>query len=151
MKNWTLWIFISLSTINGANAADCSTYQDKIHKLEDLRRHGGSLKQMERWRMQADELASKKAHCNNQNPIQIASGRTALPSSTKTKKISRRKDLGTTSAAIQTYDASEKDLNTSSTNLPILRSLKECIKPNNLIDNEVQECRQGLREPNWRP
>lgn len=32
-----------------------------------------------------------------------------------------------------------------------LRSLSECIKPNNLIDNEVQECRQGLREPVWKP
>jgi hypothetical protein len=29
------------------------------------------------------------------------------------------------------------------------RSLKECIKPNNVMDNEVKECMQGLREPEW--
>ncbi|MFC3115965.1 hypothetical protein ACFODX_10380 [Cellvibrio fontiphilus] len=28
-----------------------------------------------------------------------------------------------------------------------VRSLKECAKPNNVFDNEVKECMQGLREP----
>ncbi|WP_141229389.1 hypothetical protein [Cellvibrio mixtus] len=29
------------------------------------------------------------------------------------------------------------------------RTLKECAKPNNVFDNEVKECMQGLREPEW--
>lgn len=29
------------------------------------------------------------------------------------------------------------------------RSAKECIKPNNVIDNDVKLCMQGLKEPNW--
>lgn len=29
------------------------------------------------------------------------------------------------------------------------RSAKECIKPNNVIDKEVRECMEGIREPSW--
>lgn len=29
------------------------------------------------------------------------------------------------------------------------RSAKECIKPNNVIDKEVRECMEGVREPYW--
>lgn len=29
------------------------------------------------------------------------------------------------------------------------RSAKECIKPNNVIDNDVKLCMQGLKEPDW--
>lgn len=29
------------------------------------------------------------------------------------------------------------------------RSAKECVKPNNVIDNDVRECMEGIREPNW--
>lgn len=29
------------------------------------------------------------------------------------------------------------------------RTLKECIKPNKVIDNEVKECMEGFREPTW--
>ena len=31
------------------------------------------------------------------------------------------------------------------------RSAKECIKPNNVIDKEVRECMEGIREPTWAP
>lgn len=30
-----------------------------------------------------------------------------------------------------------------------VRTLKECAKPNNVFDNEVKECMQGLKEPEW--
>jgi hypothetical protein len=33
--------------------------------------------------------------------------------------------------------------------IKIKRSIKECIKPNNVIDQEVKACMQGLKEPNW--
>lgn len=29
------------------------------------------------------------------------------------------------------------------------RTMQECIKPGNLIDQDVQECLNGLREPTW--
>lgn len=31
----------------------------------------------------------------------------------------------------------------------IKRSIKECIKPNNVVDKDVKECMQGLKEPIW--
>ena len=33
--------------------------------------------------------------------------------------------------------------------IKIKRSIKECIKPNNVIDHEVKACMQGLKEPSW--
>jgi|GEM_PF-860765 len=144
MKKWILYLLISIGATNTANAIDCNTYQDKIRKLEDLRRHGGSLKQMERWRMKTDELSSKRSLCTNQNPIQIATGNVLKPSSTsKTTGSKNVRHIHTptlTSAVNQSPSPAV---------LPTMRSLKECIKPNNLIDGDVQECRQGLREPSW--
>lgn len=29
------------------------------------------------------------------------------------------------------------------------KSMKECIKPGNVIDDDVKECTEGLREKNW--
>lgn len=33
--------------------------------------------------------------------------------------------------------------------IKIKRSIKDCIKPNNVIDHEVKACMQGLKEPDW--
>ncbi|HEY0894642.1 MAG TPA: hypothetical protein VGE32_16390 [Cellvibrio sp.] len=33
--------------------------------------------------------------------------------------------------------------------IKIKRSVKDCIKPNNVIDHEVKACMQGLKEPDW--
>jgi hypothetical protein len=33
--------------------------------------------------------------------------------------------------------------------IKIKRSIKDCIKPNNIIDHEVKACMQGLKEPDW--
>lgn len=30
-----------------------------------------------------------------------------------------------------------------------MRSVHECMKPNNVIDQDVQECAQGLRQKSW--
>lgn len=29
------------------------------------------------------------------------------------------------------------------------KSMKECIKPGNVIDDDVKECTEGLREKSW--
>lgn len=148
MQKWILWLLLGACIFNNANAEDCTAYEDKIRKLEDLRRHGGSLKQMERWRMQTDELTSKKFRCGRGNPIQIVSGH----SSNSTPKASKTRSKSSTTATTAIFHESSYQNSTvpASAELPILRSLKDCIKPNNLIDNDVQECRQGLREPSWK-
>ncbi len=33
--------------------------------------------------------------------------------------------------------------------IKIKRRIKDCIKPNNVIDKDVKECMQGLKEPDW--
>lgn len=190
MKKWILCILLSTCAFNSAHAKDCTLYEEKIRKLEDLRRQGGSLKQMERWRIQADDLTSKRRSCNNEgSSIQIATGNAA--SKTKATKINTnaskteksqklrktsnkdpqvQKLLGTCNYWITeqnnkpTFDnktfrdtacrALDEKLSAETApppaNLSNLRSLKECIKPNNLIDSDVQECRQGLRDPTWK-
>tara|TARA_Y100000766_G_C18598788_1_gene455584 strand:+ start:241 stop:570 length:330 start_codon:yes stop_codon:yes gene_type:complete len=30
-----------------------------------------------------------------------------------------------------------------------MRSVRECMKPNNVIDQDVQECAQGIRQKTW--
>ncbi|MBG6288398.1 hypothetical protein I5I61_13165 [Pseudomonas nitroreducens] len=34
-------------------------------------------------------------------------------------------------------------------NRGVRRSMKECIKPGNVIDDDVKECTEGLREKTW--
>ncbi|GGY78897.1 hypothetical protein GCM10011613_24580 [Cellvibrio zantedeschiae] len=187
MQKWILCLLLGLSVISNAEAADCSVFQDKIRKLEDLRRQGGSLKQMERWRMQSDELTSKKVRCSREGSIQVASGN-ANPTKAKTSKSARvpkrsqkLRSLDNDDPQVQqllstcNYWITEYNNNPSSNNVSFrdtacraldeklrasdkpapleianLRSLRDCIKPNNLIDNDVQECRQGLRDPIWK-
>jgi hypothetical protein len=38
---------------------------------------------------------------------------------------------------------------TQTSEIKIKRSIKECIKPNNVVDKDVKECMQGLKEPTW--
>jgi len=182
MKTWFFGLFLAVYALN-TMATDCTPYKDRIRKLEDLRRHGGSLKQMERWRAQTDELSEKLTRCNREGSIQIVSGSSQYPSSSRKSGKSSQKLRKTNSVDPQTqqllatcnYWITESNNNPSTTNSsfrdtacraldtklakgdqPIpaasvtLRSLNECIKPNNLIDKEVQECRQGLREPLWK-
>lgn len=184
MQKWILWILLSGCTFN-ACAKDCTIYHDKIRKLEDLKRSGGSLKQMERWRIQAEDVANKERQCNKSGAIQIASGSSVSTSKSRTKSARPAQQKLRTSdnqdpqiqqllstcnywigqqnsapsednrvfrdSACRMFDNSLAMTNHySPTDSLNLRSLKDCIKPNNLIDNEVHECRQGLRDPSWR-
>ncbi len=183
MQKRILWVFLLGVCVSNSGLAetDCSVYEAKIRKLEDLRRQGGSLKQMQRWRMQTEEATSKKFSCRKESAIQIASGNTASPKAKpiKSPRIKLRKNssedpqvqqlLSTCNYWIDEYNNNQSDNNSAFRNTacraldkklatkeaptPIdianVRSLKECIKPNNLIDNDVQECRQGLRNPVW--
>jgi hypothetical protein len=54
--------------------------------------------------------------------------------------------------ACENYNRTIRDLEKIKNNPPqefrTMRSLKECVKPNNNID-DVKRCMQGLREPDW--
>jgi len=47
--------------------------------------------------------------------------------------------------ALQQQKSAPKGLGNTS----IVRSTKDCMKPGNVIDKDVQECTQGLREKDW--
>ena len=47
-------------------------------------------------------------------------------------------------ANLNTQDKRELEANRG-----VRRTLKECIKPGNVIDDDVKECTEGLRDKNW--
>lgn len=47
-------------------------------------------------------------------------------------------------AHLKTQDKRERE-----TNRGLSRTMKECIKPGNVIDHDVKECMQGLRNKEW--
>lgn len=47
-------------------------------------------------------------------------------------------------ANLKMQDQREREANRG-----IRKSMKECIKPGNVIDDDVKECTEGLRERNW--
>lgn len=47
-------------------------------------------------------------------------------------------------ANLKRQDLAEKEENRG-----VRRTVKECIKPGNVIDDDVQECVRGYREKNW--
>lgn len=44
---------------------------------------------------------------------------------------------------------SARELAEMEANRGATRSVRECMKPNNVIDQDVQECSQGLRQKTW--
>lgn len=47
-------------------------------------------------------------------------------------------------ANLKAQDQREREANRG-----VRRTMKECIKPRNVIDDEVKDCIEGLREPSW--
>ncbi|MDX1766312.1 MAG: hypothetical protein R3313_05170 [Candidatus Saccharimonadales bacterium] len=47
-------------------------------------------------------------------------------------------------ANIKSQDQREREANRG-----VRRTMKECIKPGNVIDDDVKECIEGLREKDW--
>lgn len=55
----------------------------------------------------------------------------------------------TACSAVDNYQP-ESSSSASTSNTITVRKLKDCIKPNNLIDGEVNECMKGNIEPTWK-
>jgi len=51
--------------------------------------------------------------------------------------------------AVDNYENGQGNSNSPTDAIPV-RKLKDCIKPHNLIDHEVNECVKGNIEPTWR-
>lgn len=158
----------------------CEKWQDKVERYTALQRQGGSAKQMNHWRTQKKFYSAQYLECLRSQPrIHRAAGipqkgrrpKTDYqpPRNTTSDNSVVQQLLATCNFWIETYnnqptsdhksfrdgacrklDSAEQNPPIFTTNSPLPRSAKECIKPNNLIDAEVYQCMSGKREPYWR-
>jgi hypothetical protein len=134
-----------LITSQCTHASDCTRYKDRIEHYEQLRHGGGKAKQMNHWQITIDDLEEKLKQCKSANTIHIAFGATSKSSTQAAIKTTRRHVETPLSTAIYTQTPAQK-----TAEIIMVRKLKDCIKPNNLIDNEVSECMKGNVEPEWK-
>jgi hypothetical protein len=133
-----------LVTSQYTHAVDCTRYKDRIEHYEQLRHGGGKAKQMSHWQITIDDLEEKLKQCSSASRIHVVSGATSKPSRKSAIKVTRN--------YVDTSETLVTNIQTSAqrpVDVPMVRKLKDCIKPNNLIDNEVSECMKGNLEPNW--
>lgn len=128
-----------------SHASDCQRYKDRIEHYEELRHGGGKARQMNRWQTTIDDLEEKLKQCNSAGRIQVVSGATTKRSPIATTKTNSRYNIETPVVVFKNPQIPIQQV----TNIVMVRKLKDCIKPNNLIDNDVSECMRGNLEPVW--
>lgn len=162
-------------------AQDCRGYEAKVEYYTDLRRNGGTARQMTYWQSERNRYKNLYQGCKrgggNTGSIDkvrrsppknsYASYRDHVHSNTNDKTL--KKLIKTCNYWISTHNnhpsfdnrnyrdiackavsTREMDLrNPAPAETPIVRSVKECMKPNNLIDEEVKDCAQGKISPYW--
>ena len=162
-------------------AQDCRGYEAKVEYYTDLRRNGGTARQMTYWQSERNRYKNLYQGCKrgggNTGSIDkvrrspssnnYANYRDHIHSNTNDRTL--KKLIKTCNYWISTHNnhpsfdnrnyrdiackavsARERDLrNPKPKETPIVRSVKECMKPNNLIDDEVKDCAQGKINPYW--
>lgn len=156
----------------------CEHLQAKVDRYTQLKRAGGSAKQMNRWQAQRKHYSARYRECLRAQPsMHRATGskqtKRAKPDTQKLRKVNSdhpvvQKLLTTCNFWIKTYnrnpspehktyrDTACRALDDAQRHPPDLvatqarqRPLNECIKPGNLLDDDVRECMAGTREPDW--
>lgn len=157
----------------------CDHLQAKVDRYTQLKRAGGSAKQMNRWQAQRKDYAARYRECLREQPrVHRAVGEPRKNKSVKPDYQKRREGGGshpvvekllttcnfwidtynrTPTPEHQTYrdtacralDDAQREPPSLATNVVHQRSLRECIKPDNLLDDEVRACMAGEREPDW--
>jgi hypothetical protein len=165
-------------TLVALPAYACDALQAKVEHYAKLKRQGGSAKQMNRWSALKTDYAERYRECLKSQPSIYKTSGKANTKATKTPRQAHRKThkqdtvsqklLSTCNFWIDAYNLTPSPENLSyrdtacralddaerpapdPTTTPVKqRSLKECIKPNNVLDDEVHECMKGSREPDW--
>lgn len=175
MYKWILGLLVC-GWLGSAHAENCNKYREDYSHLENLRLTGGSSKKMARWQRQMQELESKLLLCQRAMGIQIASGESVAAVSrpeklrTSSNRHPQLQQLISTcnywitehnhhptednrnlkNAACKAVDDWERVRPTTTTaKRQSQRTLQDCIKPDNLIDEDVAQCIQGSRTPSW--
>jgi hypothetical protein len=161
-------------------AEDCTRYQAKIDKLEQNIHHGGSAKRVNSWRKSLHLNEEKLSECKRTSAerIYVYSGK-KTKTKYSPEKLYRSKNsdpqlqklIATCNFWIAEHNRkqspenrafkdnacrdartmeSELDSPYERTTFTQVRSTKECIKDNNVIDNEVRACMEGQLIPYWK-
>jgi hypothetical protein len=149
-------LFASIVFAANAYSKDCDRYKTQIKHLEDLRRHGGKIAKMNRWRRQSHSLEDTLSRCKNRagvdKPIQIVAGKKVTTKNQYKQdqyKQHRYKQHQIKTLKIARNENENFSEKMSSPNVIHVRKLRECIKPNKLIDNDVNECLKGNLDASW--
>ena len=156
----------------------CEHLQAKVERYSQLKRAGGTAKQMNRWQAQRKLYSQRYRDCLRAQPVmQRTTGKgnskrskadIQKPRQVKSDDPVIQKLLKTCNFWINTYNSQPspenktyretacRALDEAQHSPPSLsasdrqqRSLKECIKPGNLLDDDVRDCMAGAREPDW--
>lgn len=181
MKGYSLAI-LGLITCLGAVSplSACEQFKEKADRYSDLKRHGGSAKQMNRWSAQRQTYSDRYRECVKAQPSMHRASGSKKHSKNQQKREAHRlvtsgnpleiKLTNTCNFWIDTYNQKPTALNRTykdtacralddaqskpqSSQMAVAtdyqRPLKDCIKPNNLMDEEVYDCMKGTRDPDW--
>ncbi len=122
-----------------ATAGKCHYHQQQVDRYTQLRRAGGTGQQMNWWQRQRRFHQEALRNCQQTaaTPVRTVSG-------ASDKGHVQRHSVEPSPRKSQTADPQSP-----AQHITHIRTLNECIKPGNLIDNEVSECLQGIREADW--
>lgn len=151
---------------------NCETYPDKINQLQQLNTRGGSAKQQAQRREKINRYETALSKCRSNQTIAVAYGPQKTTRNTQKKiKVSTSQppqlqqliktcnywveqtklhpswhNSNFRDTACRAADDSKKMMyNTNAKAAPNVRKLSDCIKPNNVIDDQVNECIKGAR------
>lgn len=161
-----------------ASTQHCEAYQNKINRLQNLNARGGKAKQLESRRQQINRYETELYKCSNIHKIQIVHNNQKRKTKTVHQKLrpskienAKLQQLTKTcnywieqhnqtpswdnsnfrDTACRAADENEDVADNPTPHIaPNVRKLKDCIKPNNVIDDEVNECMKGIKDANWK-
>ena len=171
--------FFEIFTINCAAAQDCDYLRNQIEYYEKIRRNSKNGNQLDYIRKTISNYEKKLVNCKRpraeENSIQITSNNTYKPSTAEryyssindyelqqlVKRCNFRTEINIKNpswdnknlmnVACSAARNRKNALINPETPVQInARKVKECIKPNNVVDNEVKECMAGNKEPTWK-
>lgn len=150
---------------SGGSMAKMNRWTARGHELEDAlrkctRENGGSVIQIasgSQTKATKNSSRKKTVHTalrkNNSNDEQLQRlTQTCNYWITQTNENSSQDNINFRETACNAVDNYQPESNNSAptSNTNPVRKLKDCIKPNNLIDADVNECIKGNIEPTWK-
>ncbi len=171
-------IFTATTTSSIAAALNCESYENRINRLQNLNARGGKAKQQESRKQQISRYEDELHNCSNIQKIKIATNSQKFNAKTDHQKLRSSKiqnpqtqqliktcnywidqnnknpswdNTNYRDTACRAADENEEAINSPSLQIAAnVRKLKDCIKPNNLIDDEVNECIKGNKDASWK-